>query len=179
VTMDVLLATFSVTQLVLTLGAALIAFNLRKTFEGGIFERAWRVIEIAPIVYALAQVVELVEATYVETPVTASLASVVEVVFLVILVSGFFMFASAWGGSKRQDRGNGPPGTGAEGYAKTAKGAMIFILGKNGARKVIFYTGEPQIEDFESKLHGVLGNGAETVIRHMAEERADRREKGT
>ena len=160
------------------MGAALIAFSLRRTFEGGIFERAWRVIAIAPIVYALAQAVELVEATYGETPFIGSLASVVEVVFLVMLVSGFFMFASAWGGNKRQDGDNKPGEAGADSYAKTAKGALVFILGRSGASATMLYTGEPHVEDFESKLRGVLGNGAATVIRHMAEREADQSKEG-
>ena len=174
--LDIVLATFSVVQLVLSLGAAVIAFNLRKTFEGGMFERAWQVIEIAPIIYALAQAVEILAATYGETAFIGYLASVVEVVFLAILVTGLFMFASAWGGNKGED--HGPPGAGEEAYAKAAKGAMVFILGQNGARKTVFYTGEPRVEDFESRLHAVLGKGAATVIRHMAEEKADKSKNG-
>jgi len=177
-TLDVALATFSAVQLVFASGAAAIAFSLRKTFEGGIFEKAWRVIGVAPILYALAQAIELVQATQRESPAFGSLASVVEVVFLVILFSGFFMFASAWGGTKGRGGGASPREGGGDAYAKSAKGAMVYILGKNGASRVMFYTGEPNMKDFESKLHGVLGNGADTVIRRMAEERAGPSEKG-
>ena len=167
--MDVALAAFSVVQLVLAVGAAVIAFGLRKIFAGGIFESAWRVIGIAPIVYGLGQALQLFEATLGASPAFGPLASVVEVVFLVLLVSGFFMFASAWGGAKSHESGGKQSQTSEDTYAKTAKGALVFILGKNGAAKTMLYTGDPHMDDFESKLHGILGNGAATVIRHMAE----------
>ncbi len=176
-TLDVVLATFSVVQLVLSAGAALIAFSLRKTFEGGIFERAWQVIAVAPIVYALGQAIELVEAAYGETSTLGALASVVEVAFLVILVSGFFMFASAWGGAKSQVSSGKQPDMGEDSYAKAAKGALVFILGRNGASATMLYTGEPHVEDFDSRLHKVLGNGAATVMRHMAEDEANQSKK--
>jgi hypothetical protein len=95
------------------------------------------------------------------------------VAFLVILFSGFFMFASAWGARKGQGGGAKPPEGGEQNYTKVAKGAMVYILGKNGASRVMFYTGEPNLKDFERKLHGVLGNGADTVIRRIAEEMKD------
>src|SRR6266849_4675190 len=94
--MDAILATFSAVQLVLSLGAALIAFSLRKTFEGGVFERAWRVIGIGPVVYGAGQAIQLVVAMSQVPEATESLGSAVEVIFLIILLSGFFMFASAW-----------------------------------------------------------------------------------
>lgn len=171
-TLDVLLATFSAVQLVFASGAAAIAFGLRKTFEGGVFEKAWRVIAISPIPYSLAQAIELVQATFGKSQAFGVLASVFEVAFLIILFSGFFMFASAWGGNKRKEGATKPP-EGGEAYAKSAKGAMVFFLGKTGASRVMFYTGEPDMADFESKLQGVLGNGAQTVIRRMAEEHAE------
>ena len=172
------LATFSAVQLVLALGAAVIAFSLRKTFEGGIFESAWRVIGYAPIVYGVGQAIQLVEAALGETPTIRSLASVVEVAFLVLLVSGFFMFASAWRGIMSQDPGGNPPVAVEDGYAKAAKGALVFVLGRGGASGVITYTGEPSIEGFESKLRRALGNGAAVAIKHMAERRADQSKKG-
>jgi hypothetical protein len=176
--LDVALETFSAVQLVLSMGITIIAFNLSKTFEGGIFEKAWQVIQLAPIVYALAQAVELWEATYGETQLIASLASIIQVCFLVTLLSGFFMFASAWGRDKRQGGGvEKPVEARGEGYASAAKGAMVFILGRNGASKALFYTGEPNVEDFESRLHGVLGNGASTVLRHMAERAEENKNK--
>ncbi|HEV2390639.1 MAG TPA: hypothetical protein VGS04_07950 [Nitrososphaerales archaeon] len=101
------------------------------------------------------------------------MASVFEVAFLIILFSGFFMFASAWGGNKLKANATRPPGQGGEAYAKSAKGAMVFFLGKTGASRVMFYTGEPDMADFESKLQKVLGNGASAVIQRMAEERAE------
>ena len=176
--MDVLLATFSAVQLVLALGAAVIAFSLRKTFKGGIFEKAWGIIGYAPIVYGLGQVIALVEAVLGETPTIRSLASVVEVAFLVLLVSGFFMFASAWRGIMTQGSGSKPPEAGEGSYAKNAKGALVFVLGRSGASGVIQYTGEPNIEGFESKLRRALGNGAAVAIKHMAERRADQSKKG-
>ena len=176
--MDVVLATFSAVQLVLALGAAVIAFSLRKTFEGGIFEKAWRIIGYAPIVYGVGQAIQLVEAELGETQTIGSLASVVEVAFLVLLVSGFFMFASAWRGIMSQDSGSKPSETGEGSYAKNAKGALVFVLGRGGASGVITYTGEPKIEGFESKLREVLGSGAAVAIKHMAERRADGSKNG-
>ena len=133
-TLNVALATFSIIQLVFASGAAAIAFSLRKTFEGGIFERAWRVIAAAPILYALGQAIELVQATQRESAAFESIASAVEVAFLVILFSGFFMFASAWGARKGQGGGAKPPERGEENYTKVAKGAMVYILGRTEPR---------------------------------------------
>jgi len=163
--LDVVLATFSVVELVLSLGAAIIAFSLRKTFEGGIFERAWRVIAIAPVIYAVGQSIRLIEAVFQESSTIESLESLVEVVFLFILVSGLFMFASAWG-SKPRDEGE-------SGYAKKAHGALVFFMGSTGASTVLVYTGEPRAEDFEAKLRKVLGNGAASMIQRTAEGGAD------
>ena len=53
---DLVLASFSAVQLILAVGAAYVAFTLRKTFEGGIFEKAWKIIGMAPLVYAAGQV---------------------------------------------------------------------------------------------------------------------------
>lgn len=176
-TLDVVLATFSAVQLVLSLGAAVIAFSLRKTFAGGIFARAWQVIGYAPIVYGVGQATQLVEAVLGDNSTIGSLASVIEVVFLVLLVSGLFMFASAWRGIMSRDSGGKPPEAGEDGYAKTAKGALVFVLGRGGASGVITYTGEPSMEGFESKLHRVLGDGAAVAIKHMVERKADQGKK--
>jgi hypothetical protein len=175
--LDVVLATFSAVQLVLSLGAAVIAFSLRKTFEGGIFERAWQVIGYAPIVYGVGQAFQLVKAVLGNNSTIGSLANVIEVAFLVLLVSGFFMFASAWRGIMSRGSGGKPTDATEEGYAKTAKGALVFVLGRGGASGVITYTGEPSIEGFESKLHKVLGDGAAVAIRHMVERRTDQSKK--
>ena len=163
--MDVVLATFSVIQLVLSLGATVIAFSLRKTFEGGIFERAWEVIGVAPVVYGLGQVIMLVEAIFQPTAVLELGGNAFQVIFLIVLVSGLFMFASAW---SRKPKETG----GAEGYANKAKGALVYFMGRTGASTVLVYTGEPRAEDFESKLSGVLGKGASSLIQRAAEERA-------
>jgi len=48
--------------------------------------------------------------------------------------------------------GGNPPVAVEDGYAKAAKGALVFVLGRGGASGVITYTGEPSIEGFESKL---------------------------
>ena len=80
------------------------------------------------------------------------------------------MFASAWS-SKPHDEGE-------EGYAKKAKGALVFFMGRTGASTVLVYTGEPRAEDFESKLRKVLGNGATTIIQRAAEEGAGQGKKG-
>jgi hypothetical protein len=93
---DVVLASFSSVQVLLACGAAYIAFTLRKTFEGGIFENAWRTIGMSPLIYAAGQLIELFEVVYLDTPLTETLDSLVEVAFLLILVYGLFRFASAW-----------------------------------------------------------------------------------
>jgi len=168
--LDVVLATFSVVQLVLSLGAAVIAFGLRKTFEGGIFEKAWRVIAVAPVVYGVGQAVILAEAIVQETATLEPLGSAIEVVFLVILVTGLFMFASAWSRKPREG--------GGEGYATKAKGALVFFMGQTGASKVLVYTGEPRVEDFESRLSGVLGKRASALVRRATEEASQSNDSG-
>ncbi len=159
-TVDVVLATFSVTQLVLSLGAALIAFSLRRTFQGGIFERAWRIIAIAPTIYAVGQAIRLAEAIFQESTTMESLGSLVQVVFLVVLVTGLFTFATAWSRKPKEGEGN---------YATKAKGALVFFMGHTGASAVLLYTGEPKAEDFEDKLGRVLGKRASTIIQHTTE----------
>ena len=87
---------FAVTLIVLSLGVSYIAFSLKNTFAGGMFERAWLVIAISPIVYAVVQGFELWQAVTVATPSLESAEGVINAVFLVMLLYGFYKFASAW-----------------------------------------------------------------------------------
>jgi hypothetical protein len=52
-------------------------------------------------------------------------------------------------------------------YAKSAKGALVVILGKTATAAVLFYTGEPSPRDFDTKLRAVFGPGAETLIKEL------------
>jgi hypothetical protein len=98
---DTVLATFSLIQFLLAVGAAYVAFTLRGTFQGGIFENPWKIVGMSPLVYAAGQAIELMESTFFDTPLTETLGSLVEVAFILILVYGLFRFASAWKPSRK------------------------------------------------------------------------------
>jgi hypothetical protein len=93
---DIILASSSIIQFVLSVSAAYIAFTLRKTFEGGIFEGAWRVVGFSPLFYAAGQAIELAALAFFDDTIIETLAGVLEVTFILVLVYGLYRFASAW-----------------------------------------------------------------------------------
>jgi hypothetical protein len=64
-------------------------------------------------------------------------------------------------------------GAGAsQAYADIAKAALTKVIGAGGASSILFYTGEPREEDFEKRLRGVLGLGADVILLELYEELA-------
>jgi hypothetical protein len=93
---DILGAGLDALLIVLAVGIAYVAFTLKRIFAGGIFERAWLMIGLSPIVYAVGRVFALLQALDVYPDLTELAKGVVEVVFLLMLLYGFYKFASSW-----------------------------------------------------------------------------------
>jgi hypothetical protein len=64
-----------------------------------------------------------------------------------------------------QDAGQGKSSV----YAEIVREALTKVIGKEGPSTILFFTGEPRPEDFERKLRGILGAGADVILHEMAE----------
>jgi hypothetical protein len=54
-------------------------------------------------------------------------------------------------------------------YSDIARAALTKVIGEGGASTILFYTKEPHEEDFEKRLRGILGKGADVVIQELDE----------
>jgi hypothetical protein len=80
---------------VLAFGVGFYAFRIRATFKGGLLWQAWRIIGPSALVYGLSKVTGLVEdlSGY---PLLPYLQSVLELLFVLALAYGFYLFHKAW-----------------------------------------------------------------------------------
>jgi hypothetical protein len=51
-----------------------------------------------------------------------------------------------------------------ENYRLAVEAALKTILGDSGAKAILFYIGEPSPDTFETKLHSILGDGAQMIL---------------
>jgi len=91
-----LLATFGLALSGLSFAAWLFAFETRKTFKGGIFWNAWRIIASSVLFFMVNQVVIIYQAVYGTSFLTSAVADSFEATATVVLLLGFYLFYKAW-----------------------------------------------------------------------------------
>lgn len=74
----------------------LFAFEIRKTFKGGIFWNAWRFIASPLLLYMANQLVVAYEAIYGSTFAADAVAESFEALATLLLLIGFYLFYKAW-----------------------------------------------------------------------------------
>jgi hypothetical protein len=91
-----LLATYSAVLVVMSFAAWLFAFETRKTFRGGIFWNAWRIIASSVIFLMANQVVAVYEAINGDTFAADAVAQSFAALATLLLLLGFYLFYKAW-----------------------------------------------------------------------------------
>ena len=93
---EALLATYSVSLAGLALATWSFAFETRKTFRGGIFWGAWRLIATSLPLFSAHQIVVAYEAVYGITFAADAVAESFEALGYLLLLIGFYQFYKAW-----------------------------------------------------------------------------------
>jgi hypothetical protein len=91
-----LLATYSLVLATTLFATWLFAFEIRKTFKGGIFWNAWRFIATPMLLFMANQLVVAFEAIYGSTFVADAVAESFEALGAILLLVGFYLFYKAW-----------------------------------------------------------------------------------
>jgi len=94
--MDALLASYSITISGAFLAAWFFAFETRKTFKGGIFWNAWRIITYSVVFFAAYQLVVLYGALNGPSFSSEVMSVTLEGLATALLLVGFFLFYKAW-----------------------------------------------------------------------------------
>lgn len=94
--MEALLATYGLALTGLSFAAWLFAFETRKTFKGGIFWNAWRIIASSVLFFMANQLVLVYQAVYGSSFAISATAESLEALATSILLVGFFLFYKAW-----------------------------------------------------------------------------------
>ena len=94
--MEALLATYGLALTGLSFAAWLFAFETRKTFKGGIFWNAWRIIASSVLFFMGNQLVLVYQAVYGSSFAISATAESLEALATSILLVGFFLFYKAW-----------------------------------------------------------------------------------
>ncbi len=77
-------------------GAGFFAVLVRNQFKGGLMERPWRVIGPSPLVFALGEVVHVGQEYAGDVPQLEFLHVSLEMLFVLMLMYGFYLFYKAW-----------------------------------------------------------------------------------
>ncbi len=93
---EALLATYCLALAGLAFATWSFAFETRKTFRGGIFWGAWRIIGTALPFFILYQLVEAYEAVNGSTSTIDAIAQSFEALAFALLLLGFYLFYKAW-----------------------------------------------------------------------------------
>lgn len=93
---EALLAAYSIALAGIALATWFFAFEIRKTFRGGIFWNAWRVIATSLPFYMANEVVDAYEAVYGSSFVADAVAQSLEALAAMLLLAGFYLFYRAW-----------------------------------------------------------------------------------
>lgn len=72
------------------------AFETRKTFKGGIFWGAWRIIATSLLFFMANQLVDFYEAVYGSSFAGDAVAEGFEALATILLLVGFYLFYRAW-----------------------------------------------------------------------------------
>ena len=91
-----LLATYSAVIAGMALATWLFAYETRKTFKGGIFWQAWKIIATSLLFFMANQVVDFYEAIYGFTPKGDAFAEAFQAAATIMLLIGFYLFYKAW-----------------------------------------------------------------------------------
>jgi len=91
-----LLATYSLVLFGVTLATWFYAYETRKTFRGGIFWGAWRIIATSLLALAAFQITQFFEAIYGFSDASAAVAESFVALGAVLLLLGFYLFYKAW-----------------------------------------------------------------------------------
>jgi hypothetical protein len=91
-----LLATYGLALSGLSFAAWIFAFETRKTFKGGIFWNAWRIIASSVLFFMANQLVLVYGAVYGSSFVISAIAESLEALATTILLIGFYLFYKAW-----------------------------------------------------------------------------------
>ena len=93
---EALLATYCLALAGLAFATWSFAFETRKTFRGGIFWNAWRLIASSLPCFILFELVEAYEAFYGSTSTIDAVAQSFEALAFAVLLLGFYLFYKAW-----------------------------------------------------------------------------------
>jgi len=78
------------------LGAGFYALEIRNTFKGGLFERPWRAVGPAAVLYALAKITNILSDTISGGAVLSTIQSLLELAFVLTFFYGLYLFRNAW-----------------------------------------------------------------------------------
>jgi len=93
--LDAIDLTIDLVATVLAFGAGVYAFRIRATFKGGLLWRGWRTIGPSAFLYAFAKVAEILADTL-DSSLLLFLQSILELLFILALAYGFYLFHKAW-----------------------------------------------------------------------------------
>jgi hypothetical protein len=93
---EALLATYGLALSGLSFAAWIFAFETRKTFKGGIFWNAWRIIATSLLFFMANQLVLVYQAVYGSSFAISATGETLEALATVILLLGFYLFYKAW-----------------------------------------------------------------------------------
>jgi hypothetical protein len=100
-----LLATFGLGLSGLSFAAWIFAFETRKTFKGGIFWNAWRIIASSVLFFMASQLVLVYQAVYGSSFAISAIMESLEALATIILLLGFYLFFKAWNPRARLSKG--------------------------------------------------------------------------
>jgi hypothetical protein len=91
-----LLATFGLALAGLSFASWIFAFETRKTFKGGIFWNAWRIIASSVLFFMASQLVLVYQAVNGSSFAISAIMESLEALATIILLLGFYLFYKAW-----------------------------------------------------------------------------------
>ena len=94
--MEPLLATYGLALSGLSFAAWIFAFETRKTFKGGIFWNAWRIIASSVLFFTANQLVLVYGAVYGTSFTVSAVSESLEALATAFLLTGFYLFYKAW-----------------------------------------------------------------------------------
>jgi hypothetical protein len=91
-----LLAAYAAVIAIMSFATWLFGFETRKTFRGGIFWGAWRLIATSLLFFMANQLVDFYEAVYGSSGAADALAESFEALATILILTGFYLFYKAW-----------------------------------------------------------------------------------
>jgi hypothetical protein len=98
---DVTEALFDLIGVLFALGLSGYAFTLLRVFRGGINETSFKILAVTPLLFAIAELVDALNALdFVRDP-SSIIHSSFEILFIIGLFAGFYKLSKAWRIEKR------------------------------------------------------------------------------